>query len=333
MKNNDEMYKSLLSRWDEYQEKKNKRHLIIRRSMPVLACFCLTIFLCLGYWKHFERIPFKPEKPNNIDVTVTDITETTVLTTGIDITTQTSYTTEVFTTSSGTVVSAAATHTAPVTSYDTVVSSTFVTVNNPVSSSVNINTSITSTVTNTVTTTRVVQQGPGIYTGSDVSKPTLTTTTESTQKPYQLFRVRICTSYFVQDVPCEDQYTEMNMMEAVKINNDYDPDLILTSGIGILFEFDSPDYWITVSTSTGDFRWWDINKGSGPVVYLGNEYDVGNRGYIFWAPKQTSGSENYENIVEIGGNDGNHGVSLAKIVITWNSDNTFSAVLKNYYDE
>lgn len=334
MKNNDEMYKSLLSRWEEYQEKKKKRHLIIRRSIPIFACFCLIIILCLGYWKQFDKLPFIPENPDNIDVTVTDITESTVATTELNIETQTSNTTMVFTTVSSTVVSASATHAISVTSSSDAVSTTAVTVNNPVSSSVNINTGMTTTVTDAVTTTRAVQQGPGIYyTGSDVAKPVLTTTTDSAHNPCQLLRIKLCTSYYVQDMPCEVQYTEMKMMEPIRINNDYDPDLNLDSGIGILFEIDSPDYWITVSTNTGSLRWWDINKGSGPVVYLGSAYDVGNRGYIFWAPKQISSSENYENIIEIGGTDGNHGVSFGKIVITRNSDNTFSAVLKNYYDE
>jgi hypothetical protein len=77
MKNHNEMYQSLLSRYNEHQEKKIKRIRTIRRTVPVLACFCLTIALGVGYWDHFRNLPHIPVQPNIIEEPTIERPETT----------------------------------------------------------------------------------------------------------------------------------------------------------------------------------------------------------------------------------------------------------------
>ena len=77
MKNYDEMYQSVLSKYDEYLEKKRKRIRIIKRTAPVLACFCLTIVFGVGYWDHFKNLPHIPVQPNIIEETTIERPETT----------------------------------------------------------------------------------------------------------------------------------------------------------------------------------------------------------------------------------------------------------------
>ncbi len=67
MKNDEQMFQSVLSRRNEYRERKNKRIRTIRRTVPVLACFCLTIALGVGYWDHFRNLPHIPVQPNIIE--------------------------------------------------------------------------------------------------------------------------------------------------------------------------------------------------------------------------------------------------------------------------
>ena len=78
MKNDDQMYQSVLSRYAEYKEaKKKKRIQTIRRTVPVFACFCLTIALGVGYWDHFRNLPHIPVQPNIIEEPTVEIPETT----------------------------------------------------------------------------------------------------------------------------------------------------------------------------------------------------------------------------------------------------------------
>ena len=85
MKNHNEMYRSLLSRYNEYQEKKNRQKRMIKRTVPVLACFCFTAVLGIGYWGHTEKISRIPEQSEVIEEPVTEnpvsITEADILTT------------------------------------------------------------------------------------------------------------------------------------------------------------------------------------------------------------------------------------------------------------
>jgi hypothetical protein len=83
MKNDDQMYQSVLSRRDAYRLQQQKRTRTVRRVVPVLACFCFTVGLGLGIWKHQSNLPHVPVK------TVTETTATTETTTTIAETTST----------------------------------------------------------------------------------------------------------------------------------------------------------------------------------------------------------------------------------------------------
>ena len=76
MKNDDEMYQSVLSRWNEYQEKKKQRVRMIKRTLPVLACFCVVVMFGLDYWERLEKLPSIPEQPEIIDESTTENFET-----------------------------------------------------------------------------------------------------------------------------------------------------------------------------------------------------------------------------------------------------------------
>ena len=87
MKNDDQMYQSVLSRYAEYQEtKKKQRKQTIRRTVPVLACFCLTIALGVGYWDHFKNLPQIPVQPNIIEEPTIEKTDTTTTSTDANTT-------------------------------------------------------------------------------------------------------------------------------------------------------------------------------------------------------------------------------------------------------
>jgi len=74
MKNNDEMYQSLLSRYDEYQEKKKKRTLLIKRTVPVLAGFVLVVGIGLSCWQHFGNMHSIPMVSDTIDESIITVT-------------------------------------------------------------------------------------------------------------------------------------------------------------------------------------------------------------------------------------------------------------------
>ena len=87
MKNDDQMYQSVLSRYAEYQEnRKKKRNQIIKRTVPVLACFCLTIVLGVGYWDHFKNLPHIPVQPNIIEEPTIETPDTTTASTDANTT-------------------------------------------------------------------------------------------------------------------------------------------------------------------------------------------------------------------------------------------------------
>ena len=60
MKNNHEMYQSVLSRRDEYRRKKERRMLILKRTAPVLACCCIAGVFGLHAVRHSAKIPDIP---------------------------------------------------------------------------------------------------------------------------------------------------------------------------------------------------------------------------------------------------------------------------------
>lgn len=80
MKNHNEMYQSLLSRYEEYQEKKKKRIRVIKYTVPLIASFCFCIGI-IGYWNHVENNQFTsvhPDDMNSIQIEDPEITTSAV---------------------------------------------------------------------------------------------------------------------------------------------------------------------------------------------------------------------------------------------------------------
>lgn len=98
MKNYDEMYQSVLSKYDEYLEQKRKRKLKVMRTVPALACFCFCAVLGFGYWNHFQKMPNIPVQSSVIEETTIEIPDTTTAITN-DTATQTENKTETASTS------------------------------------------------------------------------------------------------------------------------------------------------------------------------------------------------------------------------------------------
>ncbi|WP_028517758.1 dockerin type I repeat-containing protein [Ruminococcus flavefaciens] len=104
--------------------------------------------------------------------------------------------------------------------------------------------------------------------------------------------------------------------DIVSIKTPYRPAMSDWSGIGILLEFDSKDYPITLSTDKGHFTTWDIETGDGVVTNVGKTYDIGNNGYIFWTPDDLKYSDDYENEITVNGKNGDAQIELGKIYVT-----------------
>lgn len=77
VKNDDEMYRSVLSRREEYRKKKEKRIRTIRRTVPVLACFCFTVLFGLRFWDDLAKLPRLPIQPDIIDEPMIESPEST----------------------------------------------------------------------------------------------------------------------------------------------------------------------------------------------------------------------------------------------------------------
>ncbi|SHM60888.1 hypothetical protein [Ruminococcus flavefaciens] len=76
MKNDYEMYQSVLSKRNEYRRKKERRMCIIKRTVPVLACLCLI--LGLSYWIHIGNKPIVPPAPDIVGIPTTETTTSEV---------------------------------------------------------------------------------------------------------------------------------------------------------------------------------------------------------------------------------------------------------------
>ena len=120
----------------------------------------------------------------------------------------------------------------------------------------------------------------------------------------------------------------MKKGEVVSIETDYNPAMSDWSGIGILLEFESKDYPITLSTNEGHFTTWDKEEGSGIVTNVGKTYDIGNIGYIFWTPDNLNFDEDFESDILITGESNGKSIEVGKIGINMNDKHTLSAVLK-----
>ena len=60
MKNDDEMYQRVLQRRTEYREKRVQMMQNVRKTIPVVAYFCLTVVLGVGLWNRSEKLPRLP---------------------------------------------------------------------------------------------------------------------------------------------------------------------------------------------------------------------------------------------------------------------------------
>ena len=126
----------------------------------------------------------------------------------------------------------------------------------------------------------------------------------------------------------ESSEIEPELGDIVSIKTPYRPAMSDWSGIGILLEFDSKDYSITLSTNEGHFTTWDIETGDGVVTNVGKTYDVGNKGYIFWTPDNLHYDEKFESEILVIGEKNGKSIEVGKIVINMNDKNTLSAVIK-----
>ena len=77
MKNDDEMYRSVLSRREEYHKKSEKRICTIRRTVPVAACFCFTAVFGLMFGDDLAKFYRVPRQPDIVDEPMTESPEST----------------------------------------------------------------------------------------------------------------------------------------------------------------------------------------------------------------------------------------------------------------
>lgn len=80
MKNDDEMYQSLLSRYEQYQTKRSRRIRTVKRSAPVIASFCFAAVIGFGWWGRANREPDVIVVPDIVDVPSTVTTAASVST-------------------------------------------------------------------------------------------------------------------------------------------------------------------------------------------------------------------------------------------------------------
>lgn len=77
MKNDEQMYQSVLSRRDAYRTKKERQKRVFLRAVPVLACCCLAAVLGIGYWDHLKKLPEIPSVQVDSEVSGTTLPVTT----------------------------------------------------------------------------------------------------------------------------------------------------------------------------------------------------------------------------------------------------------------
>lgn len=140
---------------------------------------------------------------------------------------------------------------------------------------------------------------------------------------FGLPKIKIYNSVSLNDT----QYTEMKVDEVVRIKNAFNTIMSNTSGIGILFEFDSKEYPISLSTDKGYFKIDDVEKGIGRFKDVGQTYDIGNGGRIFWNPNDLDYPNGFECEIVINGNVKGKTIAIGKISISQTDDITFSAIL------
>ena len=343
MKNNDEMYQSLLSRFDEYQEKKKKRMLIIKRFVPVIACLCIATVLGFGHWDRFAKRP-DPSANSDIveilttaattaDISVTVTTDTAVTSSSAVSASVTKTTVTGSTTSAGTAAATSATHTRSVTSTSADTRTTASNARRTGTTAAATTQPVTYTTTDIQTTAAtgiaIATTSNDPYHGkpqSSTSPIVTATTTEPSYGPGApvIFpTIRLYSTYTAD----EQDYTEMELGQPIEIPTDYGPALSSPSGTGILLKIDSSSFTVSLSAEKGEFRTWDTDKGSGPVAAVGKTYYIGNSGYVFWTSGQSVSSDDYESTIWIKGYLGAQYENIARITVKKKDDRTFSAVL------
>lgn len=73
MKNDEQMYQSVLSRRDAYRAEKERRKGVFLRAVPVLACCCLAAVLGLGYRNHLKKLPEIPAVQTDSEISGTEL--------------------------------------------------------------------------------------------------------------------------------------------------------------------------------------------------------------------------------------------------------------------
>ena len=126
-------------------------------------------------------------------------------------------------------------------------------------------------------------------------------------------------------VDSSDALTQNKLRDIVTIKTDFRPEMSDLSGIGILLEVNSPDYPVTLKTTDGHFTEWDIKKGSGTVKAVGQEYDTGKNGYIFWTPDKLSYQDGFESKIQVVGISGDVFIDLGYIYVSQVKDGRFVA--------
>ncbi|SEH79430.1 hypothetical protein SAMN02910265_02740 [Ruminococcus flavefaciens] len=121
---------------------------------------------------------------------------------------------------------------------------------------------------------------------------------------------------------------QSSLGDIVSIRTPYDPAMSNWSGIGILLEFDSPEYDISLEAADGHFTYWDTKAGSGPIKNMGTTYEIGKNGYIFWTPDDLRYPENYETAITVKGTNGDKSVELGKIYVTQGEGSKLTASLE-----
>ncbi len=73
MKNDEQMFQSVLLRRDEYRARKSRRIRTVRRTAPVFAGFCLTIALGAGYRTYSRNRPQIPAEPDRTEESAAEL--------------------------------------------------------------------------------------------------------------------------------------------------------------------------------------------------------------------------------------------------------------------
>ena len=209
MKNDYEMYQSVLSKRNEHREKKERQKRIIIRTVPVFACFVLTAGIGLGYWNYSKNIPNIPSYPDiseeaattssepTTSVSTNSNSEATISSTKTVITT-TAHTTEKATTSAAeTSTSTESTETTEVNMTET----TAVTETEPPTQTTVIETTVTAVMTtqSSVKTT--------VTTQDDAQITTSVTTTFIKQEWYQKVIIDGVTYYYIGQDDGSNEFT------------------------------------------------------------------------------------------------------------------------------